>query len=106
ETSRAHWIATARDVALGVCDAQGWVTADDVRRLFPIPEEYDGRVMGAVFCKRLFRKVGYQATAVPTSHGRPIAIFQALSQPRRVSSSHPLVTESSPTLTEDLGGGE
>ena len=77
EGSRAHWIATARQVARDVCAEQGFVTADDVRARLPIPEEYDGRVMGAVFAKSLFRKIGYQATMISTSHGRPIAVFKA-----------------------------
>ena len=77
EGSRAHWLATARQVARDVCVEQGFVTADDVRARLPIPSEYDGRVMGAVFCKGLFQKVGYQATMIPTSHGRPIAVFKA-----------------------------
>ena len=82
EMSRAHWIATARNVARVVCDEQGFVTADDVRARLPIPSEYDGRVMGAVFCRSMFRKVGYQATMIPTSHGRPIAVFKTISSPR------------------------
>ena len=76
ESSRAHWIATARRVAHQVCEEEGFVTADAVRARLPIPPEYDGRVMGAVFCKSLFQKIGYQATMIPTSHGRPIAVFK------------------------------
>ena len=77
ESNRAHWIATARRVARQVCEEEGFVTADAVRARLPIPPEYDGRVMGAVFCKSLFQKVGYKATTVATSHGRPVGIFKA-----------------------------
>ena len=76
ESGRAHWIATARRVARQVCEEEGFVTADAVRARLPIPPQYDGRVMGAVFCRRLFEKVGYKATTTPTSHGRPIAVFR------------------------------
>ena len=75
--SRPEWIAAARRVAIWVCRRRGQVTADDVREILPIPPEYDGRVMGAVFCKSLFTKIGYKATTIPTSHGRPIAVFRA-----------------------------
>ena len=77
ESSRAHWIAAARRVARQVCEEEGFVTADAVRARLPIPPQYDGRVMGAVFAKSLFRKIGYQATMISTSHGRPIAVFKA-----------------------------
>ena len=77
ELSRAEWIATARRIAIWVCHRRGQVTADDVREILPIPPEYDGRVMGAVFCKSLFQKVGYKATTVASSHGRPVGIFKA-----------------------------
>src|SRR3990167_8881839 len=76
EGSRADWLASARDVARQVCREQGFVTADDVRARLPIPPQYDGRVMGAVFSKSMFRKIGYQATMIPTSHSRPIAVFK------------------------------
>ena len=76
-SNRAEWLNIARGYALQICRRRGQVTADDVREILPIPPEYDGRVMGAVFCKSLFQKVGYKATTVASSHGRPVGIFKA-----------------------------
>ena len=76
EQSRAAWLAEARLVALKICKKRGYVTADEVRKVCPIPPGIDPRVMGAVFIRSLFRKVAYVNSARRTCHGRPIAIFE------------------------------
>ncbi len=76
ERTRADWISRARIVAHNIILRKGWVTADDLREVWPVPEEFDARVVGAVFRDKRFVKDGYTATERPTSHGRPIAVFR------------------------------
>lgn len=76
EIARAEWLAKARRIAHWLGKDGRIVTCDDVRKLRPIPKEIDGRVMGAVFKKSDWEKVGYTQTAVKTSHARPIAQFR------------------------------
>ena len=76
EERRARWVAEAKDIAERLARAHGTVTADDLRTAYPVPPEYDARVVGAVFKDKRFVKMGYRATSRATSHARPIAVFR------------------------------
>lgn len=76
ERTRADWISRARIVAHNIILKKGWCTADDVRDVWPVPPDWDARVVGAVFRDKRFIKEGYTATERVSSHGRPIAVFR------------------------------
>jgi hypothetical protein len=76
ERTRADWILRARGVAHNIILRKGWVTADDLREVWPVPDGWDCRVVGAVFRDRRFLKIGTTVTERVTSHGRPISVFR------------------------------
>ena len=76
ESSRSDWLEQARSVAWTIGKNGGTVTINDVRRVCPPPVEVDPRVMGAVFLRKLWRKVGYSNSSRSESHGRPVALFE------------------------------
>lgn len=76
ERTRADWISRARIVAYNIIKNKGWCTADDLREVWPVPVDWDARVVGAVFRDKMFVKEGYTATERPSSHKRPIAVFR------------------------------
>jgi hypothetical protein len=84
QKTRAQWLHEARLTALTVGNwkaSQGeppHVTADDIHRHCPIPDGIDPRVMGAVFTKDGWRKVGYVNSTRAICHHRPIALFEML----------------------------
>ena len=71
-----------REVAVKIAEEKGTVTADDLREFVEangIEISKDYRIFGAVLMslrrKGILEVVGYTKTKVPTSHGRPIAVF-------------------------------
>jgi hypothetical protein len=71
-----------REIAIQIAKEKGTVTADDLRNFVEennIPISKDYRVFGAVLVslkrKGVLKIVGYTKTEVPTSHGRPIAMY-------------------------------
>lgn len=52
------------------------VTVNDVRALCPSPEDADPRIMGAVFQKSEFVRVGFAASERRSCHGRMIGVFR------------------------------
>lgn len=76
ECTRADWISRAKIVAHNIAFKKGWVTADDLREVWPVPDDWDARVVGAVFRDKRFLKVGSTATERVTSHKRPISVFR------------------------------
>ena len=76
EDTRARWVAAALVIAERLARVNGTVTADSLRAAFPVPADYDARVVGAVLRNRRFVRVGYRATSRATSHARPIAVFK------------------------------
>ncbi len=75
EATRRMVLDDARLVATKFCVANGQVTIDDVRKEVQLPKGMDGRVFGAVFKGKEWKKVGYTQTQIRSSHGRPISIF-------------------------------
>ena len=76
EATRTEWLEQARSAAYTIGCNGVTVTINDVRRVCPPPVEVDPRVMGAVFLRKLWRKVGYSNSSRSESHGRPVAIFE------------------------------
>jgi hypothetical protein len=74
EEHRAAWLEEARSAAYKIGCTGGTVTINDVRRVCPPPVDVDPRVMGGVFLRSTWRKVGYLSSS--RAHGRPVVIFQ------------------------------
>lgn len=72
--TRAEWLKQARQTALSI--HKDTVTTDDIHKHCPLPDNIDPRVMGAVFTRKHWRKVGYTQSTRKACHHRPIAIFQ------------------------------
>ena len=75
-TRRQHYIARCREFLIEFAMANGKVSSDDVRSRYPIPEEWDGRIMGAVFSPRWLKKMGFvkcgeHPTKFKQAHTRP-----------------------------------
>jgi len=75
ETNRREFLDYARWVAKRIYKIKGNVSTDDIRGEIGLPKDLDGRVFGAVFNRREWEKVGYKTTNIPTSHGRPVAVW-------------------------------
>lgn len=76
EKHRADYLAKARVVALELYRKSGKpVTVDMVRAVCPPPSGVDGRVMGAVFNRRDWIKMGTVNSHRRTCHARPISQF-------------------------------
>jgi hypothetical protein len=82
EEHRADWLQAARAVAARIGRDGRGVTIDDVRAQIPPPRHIDPRVMGAVFLRRDWEKVGYQSSIRTTCHKRPVATFRLRSAAR------------------------
>jgi hypothetical protein len=76
EAGRGEWIAQARAQARRIAAEKGQVTINDVRDVCPPPDGADPRIMGSVFVKRDFVRVGFAASGREACHGRPIGVFK------------------------------
>ncbi len=70
-----EWLAHARATARYLARVNGSVTADQVRAECPPPAGTDPRIMGSLFPRGEFKKVGYVNSERGVNHGRPIAQF-------------------------------
>jgi len=75
ESTRAEWLSAARAVARKVGAGGAVVDINDVRRLCPLPEGIDPRVMGAVFTRGEWVCLGHRRSSRSTCHNRPIGMF-------------------------------
>lgn len=77
EARRAYYVAYARMVLRVEAQRTGWVTADDVHRLAPVPEGVDGRIVGAILREPYFVRDGVQPSVRrKINHGRTICRFR------------------------------
>jgi hypothetical protein len=76
EKHRSKWLTDARAVAHKLGKARPFVTIDMVRDIFPPPSDVDPRVMGAVFTKTEWERIGYTSGNRKVSHARPISKFR------------------------------
>ena len=75
--SGALWLALAKSAAEALVRRNGEVTADDVRAIVgDPPKTCDGRIMGAVFHRSLFVRVGYVQSKRKINHAKMIAVFE------------------------------
>ena len=72
EQHRAEYIEQCRSTGFHLAS----FTVDDIRKLNPVPEEFDARVLGSVMATRAFVRVDYASTSTKTSHARPIGVFK------------------------------
>jgi hypothetical protein len=75
EATRKEFLEDARIKARMIFEEKGQVTTDDIRQVVKLPAGIDARVLGAIFVKRDWKKIGYTQTNVKSSHSRPISIF-------------------------------
>lgn len=76
EEHRGDWLATARAAARFLGHGGAPVTIDAVRKLCPPPADVDPRVMGAVFLRREWTRIGFEQSARRECHGRPVAVHR------------------------------
>jgi hypothetical protein len=77
---REDWIQRARLLAVNIARKDGTVDSDRVVKLYPIPEDADPRIMGAVFNSRVadfpFVPCGWTQTARKQGHARPMRVWK------------------------------
>ncbi len=71
-----NWVAQARIAARHIAVEKGEVTINDVREVCPPPEDADPRILGAVFQKNEFVRVGFAVSDRRACHGRMIGVFR------------------------------
>ena len=77
ERNRGDWLTMAREAAVRLARIRSaGITINDVRAACPPPDDVDPRVMGGVFTRKQWRKVGYVNSERRECHGRPLAVFQ------------------------------
>ena len=82
QQTRAQWLHEARIIAHKLALAKAdrgepaQLTTDEIHKYCPVPDGIDPRVMGAVFTRESWRKVGYVSSTRAACHHRPIALFQ------------------------------
>ena len=74
------WLSRAREAARLLAAEKGAITINDVRGVCPPPEGADPRIMGSVFLKRDFERVGFAASSRDACHGRTIGVFKLRGQ--------------------------
>ncbi len=75
---RRKWVARGRFLALWIVKQKGRVSSDDVRILWPVPPDWDPRIMGAVFNPHWCKSAGL----VPLEH-KPTRFKQAHARPQQ-----------------------
>ena len=73
---RANRIARARAHARRIAREKGQVTINDVRAYCPPPEGADPRIMGGVFTRAEFVRVGFTMSERKPCHHRFIGVFR------------------------------
>ena len=77
KVATAEWLSLARAAARELCRRNGTATVNDVREMIGNPPpQADGRIMGAVFTRSEFEKVGEALSYRRVSHARPVARFK------------------------------
>lgn len=80
----SNWLEIARNVAIELGRKNYVVTIDMVREECPPPDEIDPRIMGAIFTKKTWDRVGYTSGNRSASHYRPICQFRLKNSQERV----------------------
>jgi hypothetical protein len=80
DSSPDPWLSHARDAARRLAAEKGEITVNDVRGVCPPPEGADPRIMGSVFLKREFERVGFRPSSRDACHGRTIGVFRLRGQ--------------------------
>jgi len=82
------WVSKARTFAIGYAQEYGEVSADEVNKYCPRPDNIHPNATGAVFRTKELRFIGYKPSKKVTSHARRIAIYApALDKERESISS-------------------
>lgn len=76
EIHRADYLASARLIARSLyLQHKRPISVDDVRAHYPPPDDFDPRLMGAIFRKPHWIKVGFINSKRRECHGRPVSTF-------------------------------
>lgn len=81
EQKRKEFLEYARWIAVREYKKKGNLTIDDVRDQVKVPEGVNAKVFGAVFNKD-WEIVGYVKTTRQTSHGRRVAVWRLVNEPK------------------------
>lgn len=76
EDHRAAYLERARWWAVHLANMHGQVSTDELWEMCPVPEEFDPRVLGAVFRGKKWERVGQKLSRRPVCHGRPVTIWR------------------------------
>lgn len=77
EAYHGDYLTAARAVARELAAKRDSITVNDVRKLCPVPEDKDPRVLGALFRHRDFEATGeFVRSSRKTCHNRPIQRFR------------------------------
>jgi len=79
--TRKEFLDYCRWVAVREYKRKGNITIDDVREQVKIPEGVNAKVCGAVFDKD-WEIVAYVKTTRQTSHGRIVAVWKLVNEPK------------------------
>jgi len=83
EQKRKEFLDFCRWIAIREYKKKGNITIDDVREQVKLPEGVNGKVFGAVFDKD-WEIVTYVKTTRQTSHGRRVALWKLINEPKIV----------------------
>lgn len=75
EKAQPHWLKLARVTAHYLAKRDGKTNINEVRKECPPPPGVDSRILGAVFNRKDFVRVGFVNSDRKTCHGRIIAEF-------------------------------
>ena len=75
EVKAGVWLNRARAVAVDICQDHGSVTTDDVLEKIGMPSGMHPNVIGSIFRRGSFRRIGFQPTKRPQGHGRLIGVW-------------------------------
>lgn len=80
QASQPRWLERARITARYLARLHGKTNINEVRKECPPPHGIDGRIMGAVFNRKDFIRVGFVNSERRECHGRCVAEFSLRDQ--------------------------
>ena len=76
QVTNLMWLTKARQYALTYASKHSYVTSDDVVAALGVPQDSPS-LIGSIFQKNMFTKIGYTPSARNTTHGREIGVWRA-----------------------------
>jgi hypothetical protein len=70
------WVDKARSTAKALAALNGSVSIDDVLSMCNRPQTVHPNATGTVFREKIWEKIGYKQSAIPSAHARAIGIYK------------------------------